>query len=326
MQPTAPTSEFTLIDRLRDRLGAIGQARIERGMGDDAALWRPSPGFTSVLCCDTLVAGRHFPVDTPPADIGWKALAVNLSDLAAMGAVPVAALLALGLPALPAAAWIDGFCDGWNALAGAHDVALIGGDTTRAPALSLTVTCIGELPHGTALRRDGAGAGDGIYVSGTLGDAAAALPAWGRRDEASVVPLIARLTRPQPRIALGQALRGIATSAIDVSDGFAADIGHVVKASGVGARIDTDRLPLSAALRAMADPAQALRHALAGGDDYELCFTVPQAREPALCAVAARTSTAITRVGTITSEPGLLLLDAAGRVMPLPAAGWDHFA
>jgi thiamine-monophosphate kinase len=204
-------------------------------------------------------------------------------------------------------------------------VALIGGDTTRGPLLALTVTCIGELPHGTALRRDGARAGDGIYVSGTLGDAAAVLPNWACRDEAWSAPLIARLTRPQPRLALGQALRGLATSAIDISDGFAADIGHVLAASGVGARIDAGRLPLSAVLRAAVDPAQALGYALGGGDDYELCFTVPVASEHALCDIAARTATAITRVGTITSEPGLVLVDAGGHVMQVPTPGWDHF-
>jgi thiamine-monophosphate kinase len=325
MQPTAPETEFALIGRLHDRLGAIGQAGIERGIGDDAALWRPSPGFTSVICCDTLIAGRHFPVDTRPADIGWKALAVNLSDLAAMAATPVAALLALSLPALPTSDWIDDFCDGWMALAGLHAVALIGGDTTRGPVLALTVTCIGELPHGTALRRDGARAGDGIYVSGTLGDAAAMLPNWACRDEAWSAPLIARLTRPQPRLALGQALRGLATSAVDISDGFAADISHVLTASGVGARIDAGRLPLSAVLRAAVDPAQALRYALGGGDDYELCFTVPAAHEHALCDIAARTATAITRVGTITTEPGLVLVDAGGHAMQVSTSGWDHF-
>lgn len=326
MPASTQASEFSLIGRIRDRIGAIGRDRLELGIGDDAALWRPSPGCTTALCCDTLIAGRHFHDDTDPADIGWKALAVNLSDLAAMGAVPVAALLALSLPAMPSASWLDGFCAGWAALANSHDVALAGGDTTRGPTLSLTVTCIGEVPDGAALRRDGARVGDGVYVSGSLGDAAAALAQWPRRDENVPSALIARLTRPTPRLALGQGLRGVATSAVDVSDGFAADLGHVLVASGVGADIDVARLPLSAELLAVVGREHALNHALAGGDDYELCFTASSKREHDLCAIAARTATRITRVGTITRGGGLTLVGADGRVVETPAAGWDHFA
>lgn len=317
-------SEFALIDRLRDRLGGIAADRLELGIGDDAALLRIPSGHALVACCDTLIEGRHFPAGTDPADIGWKALAVNLSDLAAMGATPHAALLALTLPSAPDPAWIERFCDGWGTLATQHEVALAGGDITRGAVLSLTVTCLGHVPRGEALRRDGARVGDGIYVSGTLGDAAAALALPDRTDDAAVASLRARLARPTPRLALGLALRGVASSAIDVSDGLAADLGHVLAASGIGARIETTRLPLSDELRAAVSPAAALAHAF-GGDDYELCFTVPAARESALCAIAAATGTRVTRIGTITAEPGLQLLDAEGTAMPVPR-GWDHFA
>jgi len=328
MPPAAATSEFTLIDRLRERLGVAGRERIELGIGDDAALWRSTDGATSVVCCDTLIAGRHFPDDADAGDIGWKTLAVNLSDLAAMGAEPVATLLALSLPSMPSAPWIDGFCDGWAALARTCPVALIGGDTTRGPVLALTVTCIGELPHGTALRRDGARVGDGIYVSGTLGDAAAGLALWPhRRDtERASAALFARFNRPQPRLALGRALRGLATSAIDVSDGLVADLDHVLAASAVGARVEVDRLPMSPDLREAVAPDTARRHALSGGDDYELCFTVPAEREPALCEVAARTSTRIARIGTITAGSGVILVDRHGQPVDASVTGWDHFA
>lgn len=334
-------SEFALIDRLRDRLGGIAVDRLELGIGDDAALLRVPSGHALVACCDTLIEGRHFLAGTDPADIAWKALAVNLSDLAAMGATPRAALLALSLPTAPDEAWIERFCDGWSALASQHDVALAGGDTTRGPVLSLTVTCLGEVPHGQALRRDGAKDGDGVYVSGTLGDAAAALAlaSTGRgRDAAGDLAgadespseavaraaLHARLARPTPRLALGRALRNIASSAIDVSDGLAADLRHVLAGSGVGARIEAARLPISDAMRACVSNTDALAHAF-GGDDYELCFTVAPERERELCAIAAATGTRVTRIGTITAGTGLQLLDADGASMPVPR-GWDHFA
>lgn len=319
-------SEFQLIAALRERLGAIGRERIERGIGDDAAIWRPGAGQSVVTCCDTLIAGRHFPDDTDPADLGWKALAVNLSDLAAMGAAPVAALLALSLPAFPGSAWLDGFCDGWGELARRHDVALVGGDTTRGSELAMTVTCVGQLPHGTALCRDGARAGDGVYVSGTLGDAAQALACWQARDRSPrAQALFDRLCRPEPRLALGVALRGMATSAIDVSDGLAADLGHVLAASGVGATVELAKLPISDALRGIASPEEVQRRALNGGDDYELCFTVPAEREAALCAIAATCATRITRIGTITPDGGLRLIGPDGGIAAIPVSGWDHF-
>lgn len=319
-------SEFAIIDALRERLGGIAGGRLVLGIGDDAALWRPTPDHTVVACCDTLIEGRHFPADAAPDDLGWKALAVNLSDLAAMGATPVAALLALTLPHGPDTHWLDAFCRGWAELARRHEVALAGGDTTRGPMLAVTVTCFGELPDGTALRRDGARVGDGVYVSGTLGDAAAGLAEWSRRGEPAIAPLAVRLNRPAPRLALGRALRGIASAAIDVSDGLAADLGHVLAASGVGADVDVARLPLSPALRAATDPQRAVGYALAGGDDYELCFTVPSVRESELAAIAAAADTPVARIGTIVSAPGARWLDRDGRELMLAVEGWDHFA
>jgi thiamine-monophosphate kinase len=318
-------SEFALIDVLRDHLAGIGARRLVLGIGDDAALWRPSEGCDVVACCDTLIEGRHFPAESDPGDIGWKALAVNLSDLAAMGARPIAALLALSLPALPARGWLDAFCDGWKALAAMHEVALAGGDTTRGPVLALTVTCFGEVPQGTALLRSGARPGDGIYVSGSLGDAAAGLALWPVREEAATKPLIKRLARPLPRLALGEALRGRATSAIDISDGLLADLGHVLAASSVGATIESARLPLSRVLLAAIGEAQARDLALTGGDDYELCFTVPAECEDELAVIAAATATPLTRIGRITAAAGVRLIGSNGEPLSIPRSGWDHF-
>ncbi|MBX3725742.1 MAG: thiamine-phosphate kinase [Xanthomonadales bacterium] len=318
-------SEFELIARLRRRLGATGADRLEVGNGDDAAVWRPGHGMHVVACCDTLVEGRHFPVGTSPFDLGWKALAVNLSDLAAMAARPAVALLALTLPADPGADWIEDFCAGWEVLAQPHRLALAGGDLTRGPVLTVTVTCLGELPPGAALRRAGAAAGDAIFVSGTLGDAAAALALWDRRGEPELTPLMARLTRPTPRLALGRALRGVASAAIDVSDGLVADLGHLLDASGVGARIDADAVPCGELATALLGATQARTLALAGGDDYELCFTVPADRIDAAAAAAAAAGTPVARIGTVESGAGLAVVDRNGRPVPLARAGWDHF-
>jgi thiamine-monophosphate kinase len=321
----ARMGEFDFIEQLRERLGGIGAGRIALGIGDDAALWTPPPGHSVVACCDTLIAGRHVPDDTDPADIAFKALAVNLSDLAAMAAEPVAALLALSLPTAPTPAWTQAFCSGWADLAGIHGVALAGGDTTAGPVLAMTVTALGLVPVGEALRRDGARAGDGVYVSGWLGDAAGGLALWSRRTQPAIAPLAARLARPQPRLALGRALRGVASAAIDVSDGLLADLGHVLTASGVGAELDLDLLPLSPALLSAAGLDQARSWALAGGDDYELCFTAPPTRAAALAAAATASGTAVRRIGRIVEGVGVQLRDR-GVPMPLPArAGWEHF-
>ena len=282
------TGEFDWIDRVR-RGAARNRRGVLLGIGDDAALLRLPAGHDLVACVDTLVAGVHFPHTTDPAAIGWKALAVNLSDLAAKGATPQWITLALTVPQLDRE-WLAGFMRGMQRLARRHAVALVGGDTTRGP-LSITVQALGSVPRGKALRREGARVGDLIYVSGCLGDAAAGLAIVQSRLRASserdARMLRARLDRPAPRIALGLALRGVATACIDVSDCLAQDLVHVLRASGFGARIDTARLPASPALRRpLPAPAARAQLALAGGDDYELCFSVSPRRSPHGCACA----------------------------------------
>lgn len=323
-KPSTHGGEFGLIARIQARAGS--RPDVVLGIGDDAAVLRVPRGQELVVTTDTLVAERHFPRATAAREIGWKALAVNLSDLAAMGATPAWASLALTLPRIDIA-WLDAFVGGFMALARRHGVALVGGDTTRGP-LSVTVTAQGLVPRGKALRRDGARPGDAIYVSGSLGDAAAGLRVV-RQAAASTrgaQVLRARLEHPQPRVALGLALRGVASAAIDVSDGLAQDLGHVLGASGVGAVLEVDALPASRALRAAgASTAARRRLLLAGGDDYELCFTVPPRREPRLAAIARRLRLPLTRIGTVLPAPGLALLDARARPVRLRRAGYDHF-
>ncbi|HTL15256.1 MAG TPA: thiamine-phosphate kinase [Thermomonas sp.] len=314
-------AEFDLIERIRARAGS--RADVALGIGDDAALLAPPPGLQLALAMDTLNAGVHFPAGTAPADVGWKALAVNLSDLAAMGADPAWCTLSLSLPD-DAPAFIDRFLDGFLALAAAHAVALVGGDTTRGP-LSVCVAAHGFVEPAAALRRAGAGLGDDVWASGTLGDAAGALAQWqagGDRDPR----LRARLDRPQPRLALGQALRGVASACIDVSDGLLADLGHLCAASGVGAEVEIDALPASAALRAAFDGDARRALQAAGGDDYELCFTAPASARAAVLAAADSVATQVTRVGRIEAQPGLRLVDAAGRPLDLAWTSFDHFA
>lgn len=314
-------SEFALIDVLHER-SALARVDVVLGIGDDAALLQAHAGQQLVACTDTLVAGVHFPPATAAADVGWKSLAVNLSDLAAMGAEPAWALLALTLPDGDAH-FVTDFADGFAALARAHRVALIGGDTTQGP-LTVTVTALGWVPAGAALLRGGAKVGDAVFVSGTLGDAAGALR--GLQNHADVAPILRRrLDRPEPRVALGAALRGIADACIDVSDGLVADLGHVCTASGVGAELVADRLPLSPALRAAFAPAACRDFALAGGDDYELCFCAPAAREAAIGAVAARAGCTVTRIGRITAAPGVRTVDARGVAIIVERPGWEHF-
>ena len=321
-------SEFPLIDRLRQRAAMTAGARgdVALGIGDDAALLAAPQGRQLVIAVDALVDGVHVPPGTAPADFGWKALAVNLSDLAAMGAEPAAALLALALPDADGG-FVDGFAEGFFALADAHRVALVGGDTTRGP-LAASVTVVGYVPPGEALVRAGARDGDDVWVTGTLGDAAGALALWAAgtplpRESA----LRARLDRPTPRLDAGLALRGLASACIDISDGFLADLGHVLAMSGVGADIDVDALPASAALReAFPDAGRRRALQLAGGDDYELCFTAPAPRRAAVGAALAGSAVAATRVGRIAAASGLRLHDAAGRALPLPERrGWQHF-
>lgn len=312
--------EFDLIDRIRARASTT-RADVVLGIGDDAALLQVPPGRQLVVAMDTLNAGVHFPDDTAPADIGWKALAVNLSDLAAMGATPAWCTLSLSLPDA-GTAFVDGFLDGFLALAAIHQVALVGGDTTRGP-LSICVTAHGLVETGTALRRDAACVGDDIWVSGTLGDAAAALAHW-RQAMVGDVFLRLRLDRPTPRVALGQALRGIAHACIDVSDGLLADLGHVCMASGVGAQVDVDALPASRALVEAFD-AEARRSLQAtGGDDYELCFTAPAHARDAINAAALASAADVTRIGMVTASLGVEAQTGDG-TWSASSQGWVHF-
>ena len=315
-----PVHEFDLIARIRQRAAARGDVVL--GIGDDCALLLPPPGMQLAVTMDALNVGVHFPPDTAPADIGWKALAVNLSDLAAMGAQPAWGTLSLSLPQGDPG-FVDAFFDGFFALAAQHGFALVGGDTTRGP-LSIAITAHGLVEPGRALRRDGAREGDDIWVSGTLGDAAGALRQW--QAGAAISPVLqARLDRPTPRVALGLALRGIASSCIDVSDGLLADLAHICRASGVGAEVDVDALPASDALRAAFDPDTRRVLQAAGGDDYELCFTVPASAAEALGNALVDAGTGATRIGTITAATGVRPV-LAGAAWSAPAAGWQHFA
>ena len=312
--------EFDLIARIRQRVGT--RSDVVLGIGDDAALLQPPAGMQLVVAMDTLNAGVHFPPETAPADIGWKALAVNLSDLAAMGATPAWCTLSLSLPASNEA-FIDGFLDGFLQLATRHDVALVGGDTTRG-SLSVCVTVHGFIEPGIALRRDGAQIGDEVWVSGTLGDAAAALRHW-QSGEAMTPSLRARLDRPTPRVELGRALRGIATSCIDISDGLLADLGHVCAASGVGAEVDVASLPASEALRGSLTPDVLRRVQASGGDDYELCFTAPPSRREHV-RQAAGVDVTVTCIGLIRPGGRIVALSADGTAWDPGSAGYTHFS
>lgn len=311
--------EFDLIARIRERATARGDVLL--GIGDDCALLEVPVGLQLAITSDTLNAGVHFPPETRPFDIGWKSLAVNLSDLAAMGAQPAWCTLALALPEA-SAEFVDGFLDGFLELAAQHGVALIGGDTSAGP-LSVNVTAHGFIEPGQALRRDGARAGDEVWVSGTLGDAAGALSQW-RSAERVDPTLRLRLDRPVPRVALGRALRGVATSCIDISDGLLADLGHVCRASDLGARVDA--LPTSAALQAAFDPEQRRALQMTGGDDYELCFTAPAACCGAVLAAAEAGAVPVTRIGVIMRGKDVQAIRADGDSWKPPHAGFEHFA
>ena len=311
-------AEFDLIERIRQRTPA--RADVVLGIGDDAALVQVPAGRQLVVCADTLNEGVHFPVGTAAADIGWKALAVNLSDLAAMGAEPAWCTLSLSLPS-PDAAWLDGFLDGFLALAMQHGVALVGGDTTRGP-LSVSVTAHGFVEPGRALLRGGARAGEDLWVSGTLGDAAAALALL---EQGAPGALRARLDRPTPRVALGRVLPGLATAAVDVSDGLLADLGHVCRASGVGAEVELDRLPTSDALRDPFAPEHRPALQATGGDDYELCFTAPPDRADAIRAAADAAATPVTCVGRIVPGHAVTARGADGRPWVPARSGYEHF-
>ncbi len=313
-------AEFDLISRIRAR--AAARDNVVLGIGDDAALLQPPPGKQLVVTTDTLNAGVHFPDATAPADIGWKSLAVNLSDLAAMGATPAWCTLSLSLPQADGA-WLDAFLDGFIALADQHAVGLVGGDTTRGP-LSISVTAMGVVEPGSALRRDGARAGDDVWVTGTLGDAAAALQAVIEARE--IAPFLRqRLERPTPRIAAGQRLSGLAHSCIDLSDGLLADLGHLCQRSGVGAEIDLAKLPVSPALESL-DAAQRPHWQACGGDDYELCFTAAPRDLEGVIQALDFAEVAATRVGRIVAGHGVLALDAEGKQWRPLRPGYEHFA
>jgi thiamine-monophosphate kinase len=319
-----PLSEFDLIQRYFTHPSQREDVLL--GVGDDAALLRVPPGMELALSVDMLVAGRHFPEQTSAHAIGYKALAVNLSDMAAMGAAPAWVSLAISLPEADEG-FVSAFAEGFMGLANAHGVALVGGDTVRGP-LCISVQIQGLVPAGQALRRDGARPGDGIFVSGSLGDAAAGLALIQNRldcHEEQANYLRQRLNYPTPRVDLGLALRGIASAAIDISDGLAADLGHILTASGCGARVQLDALPLSAALRAaIPEQQQAWGMALHGGDDYELCFTV--AEQDCDRVEQGDWPCPVHRIGTIVAEPGLQLHDQHGRGIELERHGFDHFA
>jgi len=323
-----PPDEFSLIGRITRRAAAPQLQRAANdvivGIGDDAALLMPPPGYALAVTSDVLNVGIHFPADTPAADIGWKALAVNLSDLAAMAALPAWCTLALSLPEADAA-WLDGFLDGFLALAEAHAVKLIGGDTTRGP-LSIAVTAHGWVEPHAALRRGSAQAGDDVWVTGTLGDAAAALDCW-QRGAPCAATLRARLNRPSPRISAGLALAGLAHACIDVSDGLVADLGHICRASALAAELWLPRLPTSPELAALADARTRWHWQASGGDDYELCFTAAPADQNAVKARLHAAGVAATRIGRIdaATSPGVRLLDDAGALWQPTRSGFVHF-
>ena len=330
-----PPGEFELIDRyFRPLTRPAGLARpdVVLGIGDDGALLTVPPGQQLVAALDTLVSGAHFLPDCDPKVIGHRALAVNLSDLAAMGAMPAWALLALTLPQADES-FLQGFATGFAALAARHGVALVGGDTTAGP-LTVSVQVLGSVPAGQALRRDGASAGDLLFVSGTVGDAAAGLllerGAQGgvvasAAQQASAAVLRGRFAYPEPRVALGLALRGLATACIDVSDGLAADALKLATASGCGVRIETDRLPLSGALSELLGPSRARELAMRGGDDYELCFSVEPGRLAELAQAVEQGGCPVHCIGVLEAQPGLReVLDGVCR--EAAAGGYDHFA
>lgn len=313
-------SEFDLIKKYFTR----PTPSAELGVGDDAALLCVSDGKELAISTDMLVSGTHFTPDADPFQLGHKTLAVNLSDLAAMGAVPRWATLSLSLPTVDEE-WLRRFSEGFFALADDNGVELIGGDTTRGP-LNLCVTIMGEVPRGKALRRDGAKVGDDIWVSGKLGQAALGLANlqgkfkfYGEvRDEC-----LKALHQPQPRVSLGLALRGIANSTIDISDGLLADLGHILERSNVGAELDIEALPI---VDDGVEKEVAQQCALAGGDDYELCFTAPVSQRDVLMALAEQLKFPLTRIGHIKAELGCVVRDGEGIAMKIEKGGYDHFA
>lgn len=324
MLPLHPMGEFDLIRRYFTR--PVRHAVL--GVGDDCALLQPAAGMQMAISTDMLVSGRHFFADADPHTLGHKALAVNLSDLAACGARPLAFTLALALPQADEE-WLAGFSAGLLALADAHACELVGGDTTRGP-LNICITVFGDVPPGQALLRSGARPGDDIYVSGHLGDARLALDALLGTlalEPAALRQARARLEQPTPRVALGMALRGIASAAADVSDGLLGDLGHILEQSGTGATLQAS-VVLSCLACTQGDIPQEvrLRSVLSGGDDYELVFCAAPGQRTAVQAASAASQTPVTRIGKIDAQNGLRIQDAGGMLLPRQFASFDHFA
>ena len=321
--------EFDLIAMIRERT-LMSRDDVCVGMGDDGAVVRAPAGQEIVVALDTMVEGVHFLPGTAAADLGWKALAVNLSDLAAMGATPAWALLALTLRRADTA-FVRDFADGFTELARRHHVALIGGDTTSGP-LSISVVVHGFVPPGMALLRSGARVGDLVLVTGTLGDAVAGL--YSLRDPPRDTParavlrrtLIDRLTRPVPRVAAGVALRGLARACVDISDGLLGDLGHICAASGVGAELDASLLPRSRALLELHGESESLEFALCGGDNYELCFTVAPENLEQVLTDLGRVGCGVTWIGRIVAGEGVRVRDAHGAWLTPELHSWEHFA
>jgi len=317
--------EFELIGRYFSGRGAA-RADVTLGVGDDAALLQVPAGAELVAAVDSIVAGRHFPVDSDARSVGHRALAVNLSDVAAMGATPAWATLALTLPDADPA-WLEGFAAGFSELAARHGVALVGGDTTSGP-LAVSVQILGYVPRGTALLRSGAHAGDLLAVTGTLGDAGAGLAlatrALGAADSAAAHELVRRFEYPTPRVEFGLAARGIASAAMDLSDGLAGDLPKLAAASGVAAHVEVEHLPVSRALESSADPARRREWALSAGDDYELLLAVPPERLPALAARAAQLNLRLTTIGELRRGTGVKW-SAHGAEIDIGVRGYDHF-
>jgi thiamine-monophosphate kinase len=316
-------SEFDIIKRYFTRPAS----RVVLGVGDDAALLRLSPGMALAVSTDMMVSGRHFVPDADPRRLGHKVLAINLSDMAAMGAQPRWATLSLALPAADER-WLEAFAAGFFAIAERFGVELVGGDTTRGP-LNLCVQILGEVPSEAALRRDGARPGDDVWVSGVLGDAALAVAFQQGRialppDEAA--GCLAALDLPEPRVELGIALRPLAHSCIDISDGLAADLGHILERSRVSATLELEAIPRSAPLASRVGDRVALECMLAGGDDYELCFTAPASTRAKIELAARGLGLRVSRVGVIGQGAGLVVLDAGGNRVTLGSPGFDHFA
>ena len=317
-------NEFELITRYFARQ-PVARPDVALGIGDDAAVLDVPPGQQLVVSTDMLVAGVHFPENTDAVSIGHKSLAVNLSDLAAMGATPAWYTLNLSLQQADPA-WLEGFCQGMFALALKHNVALVGGDTTRGP-LTIGIQIMGLVPHGQALQRAGARPGDRIYVTGLLGEAALGLRVTQgqlKLPDEYLANVLTQLNRPLPRVPAGLGLRGLASACIDISDGLVADLGHILAASNVGARIHLKRLPLSPAYDA-AFAQVGWQAALAGGDDYELCFTIPPAQETAFRIASAQFGVPCSYIGDIDAEAGLRIVDEQGALYRPGPAGFDHF-